>query len=70
VGFLTYTLTYAVTHRGTVSLGVVVTVGSSKELYDLYTRRGHPEVSDLLWTVAGGLAGFVITNGKYVSDLQ
>ena len=37
--------------------GLVASMGAgvSKELYDKYTGRGHPEVNDALYTAAGGM---------------
>ncbi len=37
--------------------GLVASMGAgvSKELYDKYSGRGHPEVNDALYTAAGGM---------------
>lgn len=58
---MVYAVSYARSGRGEVSLGASITVGVGKEVWDRTTGRGHPEISDLLWTAMGGLVGYVIT---------
>ena len=58
---MVYSLSYAGSGRGTLSFGLSVTVGIGKEVWDRTTGKGHPEVSDLLWTAMGGLVGYAIT---------
>ncbi len=60
-GFFVYTAAYVGSGRGELSLGVSVGVGLGKEVWDRTTKKGRPEVSDFLWTVVGGLVGYVIT---------
>jgi hypothetical protein len=38
-----------------IALAPVVIIGAAKEVYDKYSKKGTPDVVDLLYTVAGAL---------------
>lgn len=43
-----------------VAMGIVVAAALGKEIYDWFHQDRHtPEVADALYTVAGGLVGFL-----------
>lgn len=63
-GFVVYTASYHLTHREGAAFGVVLALGGGKEAYDLFSSRGHPEVADFLWTVAGGVVGLLVVKGS------
>ena len=39
---------------GPYALLVVAVVAIGKEVYDVYSKTGHGEKADALWTIAGG----------------
>ena len=49
-------LTFIVTHSVIAALLVTLAVAIAKEAYDKLSKRGTPELSDVLYTVAGAVA--------------
>lgn len=44
-----------------LGIGLALTAGAAKELRDLITRRGTPDLADFAATAAGGLLGGAVS---------
>ena len=54
-------ITLAFVSTPLTALGIVITVGIVKEVYDKVTATGTPDVWDAVATGLGGLAGYICT---------
>ncbi|MFZ8825307.1 MAG: hypothetical protein ACO2OT_00475 [Candidatus Caldipriscus sp.] len=57
---MAFAIPYSYSENRNLSLGFCVSAGIFKEFVDKKTRRGDPEVLDALYTIAGGLVGYLI----------
>lgn len=57
VGVLIYAFTHFIDEQ--FALLLVILAGVGKEIYDHYSQKGTPEIMDIIFTVAGGLTGYI-----------
>ena len=59
--FMAGVLIYGIGHfiSPIIGLTAVTIVGIGKEIYDYYNPPHQPDILDLIYTLAGGLTGFI-----------
>lgn len=57
-GFIAFAVSYNATKDKKVSVGISASVGVLKEVWDKVSKKGNPEISDIVYTAFGGIIGY------------